>query len=972
MVLTVCLLSCGDGTEPVRLATEGDYHPFNFINDDGEIDGLERELGDELCRRAELECEWVLNDWESMIPDLVAGEFDAIMAGMSITDKRDMTIDFTEPYYPPTPSVYLAVAGAGDEAVEGRLGAYASTIYSDYFTERGIAYIEFSDEDDRLAALLNGDIDAMLVDHAYAVDKLSEYEGRLAVVGPSVLLDRGIGMGVRNNNDLLAKLNSALAFMKADGALDALIVKWVGEDAATFGGTSVSSSVSSPTATPAPSPTATPTPEPSPTPTPTPEPPSAQELLDATTAAMKNVESGHGEVDIAVKLTQANETVDMAMSVVGDFQVPDRNQAELSFNAGGVTVEFEAITIGDKTFMTDFITGEWTALPKLPTPFGNELLAAGAFGTDFGPEVAQGFVLVGEETLDGESVYRVRGPVSGEVLAEMLNDPSIGNGEGEVEYWIGVEDSLVRRVVIEMEITEDDPITNSTIMLEMTAVTVLSDYNQPVDIREPEVEGENVFGEDDHGDYLENATTVDPGESVEGKMDNDYDLDYFRFQAEEGQSYEVRVDHGTLESSGLTLYNSSWDVETWSDDNWDAQGSRVTWVAPSSGWYYVLVEGIGATGSYTLTVVPASAATPAATPTPEPTPANTPTSAYSMQPHVFLRVVLVTKDWVPFSNPGGWTQAVPQKESATLRYYEAAIWEEMGSVHLYAFPNDYDPLYGVSGGVSKDDVIAYREQYSLSVRTGMPEESSDERSDFLRSAFEDFAAVLVERHPQGEHHFMFSGHGGPGGDLFATQVKNADADAFLASWTRHLGRPLGVIDMGGPCNKGGYEDLANFCKHARYYVASDLPNGGYSMDEWTPEKHWETSEAKQYHRILASNDTLEEALIERVNLRRTHYEYSRDNQTRDRVAQANYVYSCVAFGDFSEAFEAFLEHTTIPYPLHDLYELLVGYSASPGLLEKFQKVIVHAVDNRDFFEWSFPANGMISPLERIYHRSPSQ
>ena len=232
--LAAAALACSDAAEPVLLATEGDYHPFNFINDDGEIDGLERELGDELCRRAELECEWVLNEWADMIPDLVAGEFNAIMAGMSITDERDMIVDFTEPYYPPTPSVYLALEGAGDDAVQGRLGAYANTIYSDYFTERGIAYVEFSDEDDRLAALLNGDIDAMLVDHAYATQKLSEHAGRLAVVGPSVLLDRGIGIGVRNDNDLLAKLNSAIASMKADGSLNDLIRKWVGEDASTF------------------------------------------------------------------------------------------------------------------------------------------------------------------------------------------------------------------------------------------------------------------------------------------------------------------------------------------------------------------------------------------------------------------------------------------------------------------------------------------------------------------------------------------------------------------------------------------------------------------------------------------------------------------------------------------------------------------------------------------------------------------
>ena len=75
----------------------GQYHPFNFINDDDESDGLEREVSDELCRRAELDCEWVLNEWSEMIPDLVGGEFDVTIAGMSITDERDETIDFTEP-----------------------------------------------------------------------------------------------------------------------------------------------------------------------------------------------------------------------------------------------------------------------------------------------------------------------------------------------------------------------------------------------------------------------------------------------------------------------------------------------------------------------------------------------------------------------------------------------------------------------------------------------------------------------------------------------------------------------------------------------------------------------------------------------------------------------------------------------------------------------------------------------------------
>ena len=217
------LAGCGRADTAV-IATDGNYHPFNFINDEGEIDGLERELGDELCERADLECEWVQNDWEEMIPDLVAEEFDAILAGMSITAEREETIDFTEAYYPPTPSIYLARAGDGDEAVQGTIGATANTIYSDYFTEMGRPFVSLEGEIDAAEAVLNGEVDAVLVDHGYGVEKLAEHEGQLEIVGPSVPLDRGLGIGVRKGGDLKGKLDEALASMKADGTLNALII----------------------------------------------------------------------------------------------------------------------------------------------------------------------------------------------------------------------------------------------------------------------------------------------------------------------------------------------------------------------------------------------------------------------------------------------------------------------------------------------------------------------------------------------------------------------------------------------------------------------------------------------------------------------------------------------------------------------------------------------------------------------------
>ena len=235
VVVVIAALSACGGSDTVVFATDGSYHPFNFVNDDGEIDGLERELGDELCRRANLECEWVINDWDAMIPDLIAEEFDAIIAGMSITSERDEQIDFTRPYYPPSPSVYLALAGAGNAVVEGKVGAHSNTIHSDYLSESGKEFHAFDDAQDSLDAVLNGDVDAILVDHAFAVEKVTEAGGRLAIVGPSVTLDMGIGIGVRETDgDLKAKLNGAIRAMQSDGSLNDLILKWVGEDAATF------------------------------------------------------------------------------------------------------------------------------------------------------------------------------------------------------------------------------------------------------------------------------------------------------------------------------------------------------------------------------------------------------------------------------------------------------------------------------------------------------------------------------------------------------------------------------------------------------------------------------------------------------------------------------------------------------------------------------------------------------------------
>ena len=207
----------------VRLGTEGAYPPYNFINDAGEVDGFERALGDELCKRAELNCTWVTNDWDSIIPNLVSGNYDAIMAGMSITPEREQVIAFSEPYTQPDPSAFLAM----DDSVDlnnGIIAAQSGTIQAGYVASDlpNATLLEFATPEETVAAVRNGEADAVLADKAYLAPVAEA--GELSLVGDDVLIGGGIGIGLRQTDtELKAKFDAAIQSMKDDGTLNTMI-----------------------------------------------------------------------------------------------------------------------------------------------------------------------------------------------------------------------------------------------------------------------------------------------------------------------------------------------------------------------------------------------------------------------------------------------------------------------------------------------------------------------------------------------------------------------------------------------------------------------------------------------------------------------------------------------------------------------------------------------------------------------------
>ena len=329
--------------------------------------------------------------------------------------------------------------------------------------------------------------------------------------------------------------------------------------------------------------------------------------------------------------------------------------------------------------------------------------------------------------------------------------------------------------------------------------------------------------------------------------------------------------------------------------------------------------------------------------------------------NVIVRVVVVDPGWHEFDVRGGWPAAVPVRESESLKYFEVAVWEERGAIHFYEFDNRFDP-FGWNGPV--ETVTAKRESHVVQRNVGLPEPWSHERSAFIRQAFATFTSELASRYPESAHHLVYQGHGSPGGALFQGQLSYDDASAMLAHWTSELGHKLGVIDMGGPCNKGSFADLENFCSYSQYYIASDLPNGGYMLDDWTVDKNNSTNPDIQYHRLFTENSNLREALLGRIGLFQKRYGDARQNMIEFKIEQANYLYSCKEFANFRVAFRTFLRATDAEYEWSDdLHMFMIRHNARPELLQAFKDVIVHHADNRDFFDWEVEANGMLMPQD---------
>jgi lysine-arginine-ornithine-binding protein len=223
----------------VKIGTEGAYPPFNSIDANGQLVGFDVDIAKALCDAANFECEFVVQDWDGIIPGLIAKKYDAIVASMSITDARKEVVDFTQKYYQ-TPARFVAAKGAGfdvtPDGLAGKVVGVQRATTHERFLRAKFPQVDvrtYATQDEANADLVSGRVDLVMADSVALLDGfLSTDAGKdFEFVGPGYSDPKyhgeGVGIAVRKGDDELRQaFNAAIDKIRSDGTYKQINAKY--------------------------------------------------------------------------------------------------------------------------------------------------------------------------------------------------------------------------------------------------------------------------------------------------------------------------------------------------------------------------------------------------------------------------------------------------------------------------------------------------------------------------------------------------------------------------------------------------------------------------------------------------------------------------------------------------------------------------------------------------------------------------
>lgn len=226
------LAASGVKAETLRIATEGAYPPFNFVDDKGELQGFDVDIAKALCAEMKVECTIAAQAWDGMIPGLNAGQYDLIVASMSITPARLEAVNFTKPYYQAGAVLVASKDSSLEPTAESltgksigvqRASTYAKLIEANFPSAEVRLYDKTENHN---LDLVSGRVDGVIAQRIIMSEWLASSDGAgyemkgEAMLDPAIL-GEGAGVALRKSDtEMLARVDKALAAILDNGIYD--------------------------------------------------------------------------------------------------------------------------------------------------------------------------------------------------------------------------------------------------------------------------------------------------------------------------------------------------------------------------------------------------------------------------------------------------------------------------------------------------------------------------------------------------------------------------------------------------------------------------------------------------------------------------------------------------------------------------------------------------------------------------------
>ncbi|CAM2789510.1 Putative ABC transporter arginine-binding protein 2 [Vibrio mytili] len=223
--------------DEIKFAMEATYAPFEYMDENNQIQGFDVDLANALCKEMEAKCSFHNQAFDSLIPALKFKRYDAAISAMDITDARLEQVSFTHPYYENS-AAFVSVKGkvADKTELQGkRVGVQNGSTHQSYLIDQlpGVTAVPYSSYQDAFIDMKNGRIDSVFGDTAVVAEWFKKEDG-LTYVGDHVTnpkyFGNGFGIAVnKDNQELVNKLNAALKAVKENGNYDVIFNKYFGK-----------------------------------------------------------------------------------------------------------------------------------------------------------------------------------------------------------------------------------------------------------------------------------------------------------------------------------------------------------------------------------------------------------------------------------------------------------------------------------------------------------------------------------------------------------------------------------------------------------------------------------------------------------------------------------------------------------------------------------------------------------------------